>query len=394
MTHVDANGGGRVLLVDDEPGVCLMMGDALLPQGYTCESCSSGEDALERLRREGFDVVITDLYMRGISGMTVLKEGLKVRPESAFLVATGEGDARLGVEAMKQGAADYLVKPLHLPSLLASVRKACLKKAQERRARTRSQHYQQLAAKRSSQLKNALASMGNHQDATIEALGALLSFRDHEMAGHAHRVSLYTLELAKRMGVSRKLWKDLARGAFLHDVGKIGIPDEILLKPGRLTSAEMDVVRTHATIGYQLLRRFEQLGAAAEMVRSHHERYDGAGYPRGLKAEEIPLGARIFAVADTLDAMITDRPYRQALPVERAYAEVRAAAGSQFDPKVVQAFLTASPRVWEAIRENVQAIQGAMRADWWNSGVILRMSESIGNLLSTEDNGDGARQVA
>ncbi|MGH9378718.1 MAG: HD domain-containing phosphohydrolase [Terriglobia bacterium] len=371
----------RVLLVDDEPSVRRMMNDALRKEGYNCRSCSNGEDALHLLRREGFEVVITDLYMPGISGMAVLKEGQKVRPESAFLVVTGEQDARVGVEAMKQGAIDYLVKPFPIQSLISSVRRAAQKKNQDHEARVRGEYYQNLVAKRTAQLKSALAKIGQGYEATVETLGSLLDIRDSEMAGHAHRVSLYTFELAKRMDLPRGLWKDFVLGAFLHDVGKIGIPSEILLKPDRLTPAEMTVMRTHVTIGYNIVKRIEHLQKTAEIVRSHHERFDGNGYPRGLKGEEIPLGARIFSIADTLDAMTSNRPYRRALPMERAYEEIRACAGLQFDPKLVQVFLSASPGVWEAIRENVQAIQQAMRPGWWDSQIILSISGSIGNPL-------------
>lgn len=371
----------RVLLVDDEPIVRQIMNDALQKEGYHCKSCVNGEQALQLLRQEIFDIIVTDLYLPGISGMAVLKEGQKVCPQSAFLVVTGEQDARVSVEVMKQGAIDYLVKPFSVESLIASVRRAAHKKSQYNEVQARSNYYQNLAAKRTAQLKSAIAKIGQSHEAAVETLGSLLDIRDREMAGHAHRVALYTFEISKRMGLPRRLWKDLALGAFLHDVGKIGIPSEILLKPNRLTPAEMAVMKTHVVIGYNIVKRIEHLQKTAEIVLSHHERFDGKGYPRGLKGEEIPLGARIFSVADTLDAMTSDRPYRRALPMERAYEEIRACSGLQFDPKIVRVFLSTSPRVWEAIRENVQAIQEAMRPGWWDSQVILSISSSIGNLI-------------
>lgn len=374
----------RVLLVDDEPRVLQMMGEALGSEGYACQSCGDGENALRALERENFGVVVTDLYMPGISGMTVLKEGRKTSPESAFLVVAGEQDARVGVEAMKQGALDYLVKPFPVQSLIASVRRAAEMKMQEHAERARYDHYQNLATKRTTQLKLALAKLGHSQEAAVETLGSLLDVRDNEMAGHAHRVCLYAFELARRMGLPRGLWKDLVLGAFLHDVGKIGIPSEILAKPGRLTPSEIAVMRTHVAIGYNIVRRIDHLQKTAEIVLSHHERFDGNGYPRGLKGQEIPLEARIFSVADTLDAMTSDRPYRRALPMERVYEEIKACSGLQFDPEVVAVFLSASPAVWEGIRENVQAIQEAMRPGWWDSQVILAISGSVGNLLLDE----------
>lgn len=374
----------RVLLVDDEPSVLQMMGDVLGGEGYECQSCADGKHALRALEQEDFGVVVTDLYMPGISGMTVLKEGRKVRPESAFLVVAGEQDARVSVEAMKQGALDYLVKPFPVQSLVASVRRAAQMRLQGQEDRARYEHYHSLAAKRTEQLKQALAKIGHTQEAAVETLGSLLDVRDNEMAGHAHRVCLYAFELARRMGLPRGCWKDLVLGAFLHDVGKIGIPSEILSKPGRLTPAETAMMRTHVAIGYNIVRRIDHLQKTAEIVFSHHERFDGNGYPRGLKGEQIPLEARIFSVADTLDAMTSDRPYRRALPMERVYEEIRACSGNQFDPEVVAAFLSASPAVWEGIRENVQAIQEAMRPGWWDSQIILSISGSIGHLFLDE----------
>ncbi len=177
-------------------------------------------------------------------------------------------------------------------------------------------------------------------DELLEVLGVALDFRDNETAGHARRVARYSFEIAKAIGCSSEQLVQMNRGAYLHDLGKIAIPDGILLKKGKLTPKEREVMRTHAWIGYNLISRITLLAPVAEILLTHHERYDGAGYPRGLQGDAIPLGARIFAIADTLDAMTSDRPYRKALPYSAAREEIKQEAGRQFDPEIVKAFLS------------------------------------------------------
>jgi response regulator RpfG family c-di-GMP phosphodiesterase len=341
---------GRVLVVDDEPGICQLMNEALFREGYQCRSCSTGEEALDLLRRESFDVIIADLYMPGITGMSFLEEGRRVRPESAFLMATGECDARVGVQAMKKGAVDYLVKPFAMSSLIASVRQAQESSYKPYAPASDLEHFKSLAVNRKARLRKALEKIDRAYEETIVTLGAVLDIRDNETAGHAHRVCHYTMEMARAMGVPQRCMKDLIRGAFLHDIGKIGIPDEILLKPGKLTPDEMAIMKTHVMIGYDLLKNIEYLSGALKLVLAHHERFDGKGYPRGLKGKGIPLEARIFSVADTLDAITTDRPYRKVRSFAHARAEIIAESGRQFDPEVVSAFLSFPERAWEKIR--------------------------------------------
>lgn len=349
-----AIGAGRVLLVDDEPSVCQLLNDALLRAGYQCKSCSSGEEALNALEREPFDVVITDLYMPGISGISLLEKGRKVRPDSAFLMATGELDARVGVQAMKQGAADYLVKPFPVTTLLESVRRAQQWRSRALDSEDGGRRLKQLASKRKVQLRKALEVIDHLYEETVETLGAALDLRDNETAGHAQRVCRYTVEIGRKMGFNEKRLRDFARGALLHDIGKIGIPDEILLKPGGLTPREAVIMRSHVMIGYNLIKHLDYLRGAAEIVLCHHEWFDGSGYPRGLAEHEIPIGARVFAVADTLDAMTTDRPYRKACTMAEARAEIAAAAGCQLDPAIVARFLSIPEEELEAVRQSSQ----------------------------------------
>ena len=177
-------------------------------------------------------------------------------------------------------------------------------------------------------------------DELLGVLGVALDFRDNDTAGHSRRVVRYCLEIAQAMGCTSDMWAQLNRGAHLHDLGKIAIPDAILFKKGKLSPEEWGVMRTHPWIGYNLVSRISLLASVAGIMLTHHERYDGTGYPQGLKGDEIPLGARIFAVADTLDAMTSDRPYRKALSFSDARDEITRESGRQFDPEGVKAFLT------------------------------------------------------
>ncbi len=206
---------------------------------------------------------------------------------------------------------------------------------------------------RTRQLEAARRRIELTYDETLAALGAALDLRDTETAGHSRRVTLYSLEMARAMGCSPDQLKQIARGAYLHDIGKIGVPDSILLKPGKLTAGEAAVMESHVRIGYELVSRIAFLAGAAEIVLTHQERFDGTGYPQGLMGEEIPLGARIFAVADTLDAMTSDRPYRKALPFSVAREEIIRESGRQFDPAVVEAFLAVPEQRWTEIRHQV-----------------------------------------
>lgn len=205
---------------------------------------------------------------------------------------------------------------------------------------------EEMVDQRTSQLQAAMRRIQHTYDETLEALASAVDLRNDETAGHSRRVTLYALEIAKVLRCPRDARKQLARGALLHDVGKIAIPDSILLKPGRLTSSEMAIMRTHVNAGHALVSRIAFLAPAAQIVLAHHERFDGAGYPRGLAADKIPLGARIFAVVDTLDAIMSDRPYRQGQPFGVARDVIAEESAKQFDPEIVKAFLSIREETW------------------------------------------------
>jgi cyclic di-GMP phosphodiesterase len=348
----------KVLLVDDERAVWQILGEKLERSGFDWRGRSSGKDALACLEQEPFDAVVSDLKMPDMTGLELLAETQKRYPHVAFVMATGEDDIRVAVDAMKHGADDYLVKPFHLDAAVESVRRALRKKFMEAELERYRHQLEEMVDRRTHQLQVAMKRIERAYDETLEALGAALDLRDTETAGHSRRVSLYCLEIARAVGCTNEQLKTMARGAYLHDIGKIGIPDSVLLKQGKLTSEEMAIMQTHVRIGHELLSRIPFLSSAAEIVLAHQERYDGAGYPQGLMGEEIPLGARIFAIADTLDAMTSDRPYRQALPFETARAEITRESGKQFDPDVVRVFLALPEQTWEKIRLQVASGRG------------------------------------
>jgi putative nucleotidyltransferase with HDIG domain len=200
-----------------------------------------------------------------------------------------------------------------------------------------------------------MSTLERSYDITLEALGDALDLKDRETEGHSKRVTAFTIAIARAMGLPREQINTIARGAFLHDIGKMAIPDKILNKPGKLEPDEMTIMKEHAYHGYQIVKKIPFLAEAAEIVYSHQERFDGSGYPRELKGDKIPLGSRIFSVADTLDAITSDRPYRAAQSLQAAREEISKWSGRQFDPDVVKVFLEMPENIWEDLRKEIHA---------------------------------------
>lgn len=340
----------KILVVDDDPSIGELLSGILTREGFDCVKCLTGNEALASLADAVFDAVITDVNMPGMNGLDLLKRARQSYPGMAILMATGLDDVRIGIQAMKDGADDYLVKPFELQAVMVSVNRALEKKAMEIELENYRKRLELMVKQRTKQLEAASKRIELTYDDTLEALSGALDLRDNDTAGHSRRVMRYSLAIAELMHCSIEQTKDIARGAFLHDIGKIGTPDAILLKPGKLSAEEWTIMETHARIGYELVSRISFLSGAAQIVLTHHERYDGTGYPQGLSGEEIPLGSRIFVIGDTLDAMTTDRPYRRALPYAVAREEIIRETGCQFDPNIVEHFLSIPEKAIEAIR--------------------------------------------
>ncbi|MGH9776190.1 MAG: HD-GYP domain-containing protein [Candidatus Acidiferrales bacterium] len=343
----------RILVVDDEEAIREVISTLLEAKGYQCTVAENGRLGAERVEADHFDLVVSDIVMPELGGLKLLARVRAHDPDVPVIMVTAMHDISIALEAMRAGAYDYILKPFEKDQLYLSVRRALEHRLLVLENRTYQRELERLVAERTQQLSFALRDLELSYDATLEALGRALDAKDAETEGHCQRVTAVTITIARQMNVDKASLRHIARGAFLHDIGKMGVPDYILRKPGPLTENERQVMRKHCEIGYQVLDRIPFLREAAEIVLTHQEYFDGTGYPRGLKGEEIPLGSRIFAVADTLDAMVSDRPYRKALPFAKAREEIRVHAGTQFDPQVVTVFLGVPETIWSELREKM-----------------------------------------
>jgi putative nucleotidyltransferase with HDIG domain len=346
----------RVLIVDDEAASRKVLATMLAQENISCQTAAGAEEALQILEKQPFDAVIADLQMPKVSGMQLLAEVRQRYPELAFLIGTGVDDVRVGVRAMREGADDYLVKPFESEIVMACLERAFQKKRLEREVENYRSHLEEMVAVRTRQLQGALRQIESSYESTLEALGAAIDLRDSPTAGHSRRVFLYSIEIAKALNLTEHQLTVIGFGALLHDIGKLAIPDSILLKPGPLTAEEKTVMQKHVQIGYGMIKGIEFLVEPAKIILTHHERCDGSGYPQGLKSADIPIGAKIFAVADTVDAMTSDRPYRAALPFLAAREQIKRGSGKEYDSRVAEVFLQISNEKWETIRTEARAI--------------------------------------
>jgi len=343
--------GRSVLIVDDDETIRTLLAESLRREGLPAVAVGSVDEALEILVERRFDLVLSDVRMPGKSGLDLLAEILRRFEGVGVIMLTGCEDVAMAVTAMKMGALDYLQKPFSLQDMIASVRQGLERRDEEIQKASYMQQLEETVHKQSMQLRSILEHLHEASEITLEALVNALDVREHETQAHSRRVSEYTIHLANELGTESTDLEVIRRGALLHDIGKIGISDRILMKPDTLTEVEWMEMRRHPQIGYWILSGIAGLRAASDIVLSHHERYDGLGYPRRLKGMEIPHGARIFSVVDTLDAMTCDRVYRKARSYEEAREEILQNSSTQFDPEVVQAFCGIPPEKWSEIRE-------------------------------------------
>jgi len=345
--------GAWILVVDDEPHVRSMIGATLERRGYGVQKAVGSREALEILGSDAFDLVLTDIVMRDGNGMALLECIQRQHPQLPVVMVTAVHDIGVAIDAMRRGACDYLLKPFEREQLLSTVHRAL----DHRQVMQESHKYrlglEQAVQARTEMLRQAMEDLEHSYDVMLEALGDALDLKDSETEGHSKRVTAYTIMLARALGIASEELKMIARGAFLHDIGKMAIPDEILRKPGKLTAEEQVVMREHCTRGYSMLRKIPFLSEAAEIVFTHQEHHDGTGYPSELRGSQIPIGSRIFAVADALDAITSDRPYRKARSFEEARTEIERCSGTQFDPHIVDAFLEIPNDYWHELRKEM-----------------------------------------
>jgi len=343
----------NILVVDDEEAIREVVSTMLESKGYHCTSVHNGRAAQDQVKRTTPDLVLSDMIMPEMDGIKLLEWMRQYDPDVPVIMVTAIHDISTALEAIRRGAYDYILKPFEKDQLFLGVGRAL----QHRRLVIENRNYQrdleQQVEERTRRLRLAVEQLEQSYDDTLEALGSALDLKDAETEGHCQRVTAFCISIAKTMPVADNYLPILARAAFLHDIGKMAIPDGILRKPGPLNDDEKQIMRKHCEISYNLLIRIPFLRDAAEIVLAHQEFYDGPGYPRGLKGDQIPLGARIFTIADSLDAMVSDRPYRRALPMSHAREEIKRCSGSQFDPAVVDVFMSIPEQHWLELREHL-----------------------------------------
>jgi putative nucleotidyltransferase with HDIG domain len=350
----------RILVVDDEAAVHGMMAAMLQLNGYEVVTASGAEEALQHLKEyPGYDLVLADVMMPEVDGLSLLDRIGVDYPGTPVVMFTAVHDIHVATNAFRRGAIDYLLKPFERAQFLNVVTRALEHGKLLKQNSIYRQNLEQMVSARTGRLRAAMQDLERSYDITLEAMGDALDLRDAETEGHSKRVTGYAIALAREMGLNAEELKVIARGAFLHDIGKIATPDEVLLKPGKLNTGEMVIMREHCERGYEMVRKIPFLREASEIVYAHQESYDGSGYPRGLSGDEIPLGARIFAIADTLDAITSDRPYRKGRSFEDARAEIERCSGKQFDPAIVDVFLRVPVKRWTDLRAEISRMSPA-----------------------------------
>ncbi|HKO60897.1 MAG TPA: HD domain-containing phosphohydrolase [Pyrinomonadaceae bacterium] len=338
----------RILVVDDEPEITAILTD-LFSGDYECQAAGSAELAIETLKSREFELVISDITMPGMSGLDMIPYVKRLSPNTVVVMISGMQTVESAIGALRLGAFDYVMKPFDLRQVEAVVTRALEHQDLIVAKQRYENHLEELVEQRTAELDQTLNSLEDAYRSTLKALTAALETRDLETHGHSERVVSYSLRLGREYGLDAARMKSLEFGSLLHDIGKIGVPDLILRKPAKLTEEEWVLMREHPTHGQQILKGIEFLSGAARVVAQHHEKWDGSGYPLGLKDEEIDLCARIFSVADAFDAMTSDRVYRKGKPYADAAKELDAWAGKQFDPKVVEAFHRVPQSDWEEL---------------------------------------------
>ncbi|HWP84857.1 MAG TPA: HD domain-containing phosphohydrolase [Terriglobia bacterium] len=325
----------------------------LNPPHYSCVLVPNGGSALERMHQSRFRLVIAEMRLPDTNGLELLQRAAAVDPLAGMVLICSYRDWELAIEAMRAGALDCLIRPLHREGIAAAVARALERQRAESERRIFERLLEETLAERTEHVYRALWQLEHSQRSTLETLAMALDSRERLTHLHSLRVQAFTVLLAERCGYHGAGMPELAYGALLHDIGKIVIPDAILLKSGALEPEEQRIMQQHTTRGYQILTRIPYLRPSAVIALCHHERVDGKGYPLGLRGEEIPMEARIFTVADALDAILSGRPYCPPRGLAEAREELRRCAGTQFDEDVVEAFLEVAEEEWSRIQDAV-----------------------------------------
>jgi len=338
---------GNILIADDEDMIRELINITLSKEGFTCFQAASAEEGLEIINNERLDLALLDIMMPGRSGIDLLKDIKQTTPETPVLMITAMNDMDTALSCIHNGAEDYITKPFNLDRVLLTVKNTLEKRRLVLENKEYQANLEQKVREQTEVIRTVMGEINLAYEHTLVALIRALDAREKEVGSHSERVMAYACLLAETAGISKEECVIIGKGALLHDIGKIGVSDNILLKPAKLDEEEWKVMRTHPTIGYDILSGIRYFSGAADLVLNHHERWDGTGYPKGLGGEAIPMSARIFSLVDTLDAMTSDRPYRKALTFQAVLDEVVRCCGQQFDPRLVDIFLSIPKQSWE-----------------------------------------------
>lgn len=344
----------RILVVDDESFIREIICRKLGGSGFECEAAPSAEDALEKISQNDYDCVLSDIHMPGMSGVDLLRQIRLQNADLAVILVTGAPDIDAALEAMRLGAYDHLSKPLNLAALEITVDRALEKKRLVEENREYQRNLESMVKERTKQLSDANEDLRKLFTGSIKALAQALEAKDEYTQGHSARVAEESVNIARYLSLSDTEVQRMWLSGYLHDIGKIGIKEAVLNKPGKLDEEEWHLIQQHPVVAGKILGPISELSDIIEIIVHHHERYDGSGYPDGLEGGSIPLGARILTVADAYDALTSRRPYRDALSTEEALRILEEAGGTQFDPIIMRAFLDLKQGVAKAAPQDLQ----------------------------------------
>lgn len=339
----------KILLVDDDRTICELLARWLRNDGYDCSIATSGHAALKKLEESSYSLMISDINMPEMTGIELLAEVRNKYTDMAVIMATAVDDRSIAFQAMELGTYSYLVKPICKNETLINVANALRLRDLEIQNRIYSQDMEQLVLERTEKLRRQEVEVRHSREATIHCLARAAEFRDDDTAMHTVRMSHYCKLLAEEAGLPDDYCELIYTASPLHDIGKIGTPDNILLKPDRLTDEEFCIIKEHAVIGHRILdeSNSELLQLAAIIAKTHHEKYDGSGYPDGLEGEAIPIVGRIAAICDVFDALTFDRVYKKAFSVDKAVEIICQGKENHFDPKLVELFIGSLDEILE-----------------------------------------------
>jgi putative two-component system response regulator len=338
----------RILMVDDEPSICHMVSRLLEKQGYACNTCEGATEAIAKIEAGAYELVICDIMMPGMTGIELLARIKKTHPDMAFIMLTGIDDHETAVRTLDLGAFGYVIKPFETNELLINIVNSLRRRELEMERNQYENRLEQEVRARTAEIR------ATQEQITLRLVTAS-GYRDEETGAHIRRMGEYAAILAQATGLEAEAVEEIRLAAPMHDIGKIGVADAILKKPGKLTAEEFNQIKEHTTIGASILEgsQIVLLNLARDIALHHHEKWNGSGYPLGLHGENIPLCARIVAICDVYDALVSDRVYRPALPEDKALAIMKEGRGTHFDPQILDLFLNQLPQI-HSIREKIR----------------------------------------